>query len=330
MAKSKSAIGLGKGLDALLPSEVLDKAAGGLDALAPDDGASVGITALIDIENISPNRLQPREDFDAEALEELKNSIKEKGVIQPITVRRVEEGYEIIAGERRFRACKANGFTSIPAYIINVDTDAEMLELALIENVQREHLNPVEVARGYQRLISECQLTQEEVAQKVGKDRSTVTNFLRLLKLGAPILNLLRDGKLSMGHARAMIGIADLAAQEAISQRIIKDELNVRKTEELVKLVESGRPVDSALDGSSGKRAPKPKSKQADNARAATNPELSNTLREIESQLRQLFGTQVRVKVKSEGGAIEIEYYSTDDLERLLDLFAIIERNEFS
>ena len=171
-------LGLGKGLGALIPKDAPSPEV--IATLPVDDGSIIGATAKIDITKVRPNRFQPRQDFDVEALAELSRSIKEKGVIQPITVRRVANGYELVAGERRVRASIEAGLTLIPAYILDVNTDADMLELALIENVQRENLNPIEVALGYQRLIEECNLMQEEVAVKVGKDRSTVTNFLRL------------------------------------------------------------------------------------------------------------------------------------------------------
>ncbi len=327
MAKrSKSAIGLGKGLDALLPSNVLKDPGGALNKPAADDGESVGVIALIELDRVRPNPLQPRIDFEPGALEDLKNSIKEKGVIQPITVRRVDDGYEIIAGERRFRACKENNFDTIPAYILDVGSDAEMLELAIIENVQREHLNPVEVAKGYQRLIEECGLTQEEVAQKVGKERSTVTNFLRLLKLDEEILNGLREKLLSMGQARTLLGVSDLATQAEVYRRVLADGLSVRKTEELVRLVESGKPVDVSLDDKKDKAPAPPKPA----ATEPVDPELDNTLKDIESNLRQLLATQVRVKPKSKGGgSIEIDYYSPEQLESLLDLFAKIESDDY-
>ena len=169
-----------------------------------DDQGGSGVLAGIEIDRIRPNPFQPRTDFDQSAIEELSRSILEKGLIQPITVRRLGEEYQLVSGERRLRAVQRAGLARIPAFIIEVKTDAEMLELALVENIQREELNPVEIAHAYQRLIEECQLTQEEVGQKVGKDRSTVTNFLRLLKLPERVKDGLRKGQLTMGHARAL------------------------------------------------------------------------------------------------------------------------------
>ncbi|HRI31439.1 MAG TPA: ParB/RepB/Spo0J family partition protein [Candidatus Kapabacteria bacterium] len=236
----KSAFPLGKGLGALIPTASLESTVSN-DTLQTDDGKSVGVTAFIDITKIRPNRFQPRLDFDPKALEDLTNSIKVRGVIQPITVRRTESGYELVSGERRVRASIEAGLTKIPAYIMDVDTDAQMLELAIIENVQRENLNPIEVSLGYQRLIEECNLTQEDVAEKIGKDRSTVANFLRLLRLPQQIQDCLRDRKISMGHARAMLAITSNDKQLYVLDTVISKDLSVRKTEQLVKDVELGR-----------------------------------------------------------------------------------------
>lgn len=342
MAKMKNA--LGKGLGALIPSQVAAKPLGVSDVIEQDDGRSVGIIALIDITQIRPNPLQPREDFDPQALDDLKKSIKEKGVIQPITVRRAEYGYEIIAGERRVRASMELGSVKIPAYILDVATDAEMLELALIENVQREHLNPVEIALGYQRLIDECNLTQEEVSQKVGKDRTTVTNFLRLLRLPYDIQQALRQKKISMGHARAMLALPDEDEQMAVFHRVTAEDLSVRRTEELIKKVVSGMPVNIPL---ANVKAQQPESRYTgaptaimpervdthvpESLAAANDTQFTSTLDEIESRLQQLLATQVHLRVKKEGsGSLEIKFFSPEELERLLDLFAIIERSEYN
>jgi ParB/RepB/Spo0J family partition protein len=174
----------------------------------------------------------------------LKRSIKEKGVIQPITVRRSEEGYEIIAGERRVRASKELGLETVPAYILDIDSDGEMLELALIENVQRENLNPVEIALGYHRLMEECGLTQEQVSVKVGKDRSTVANFLRLLRLPDTVQKLLRYKKITVGHARSFLALNTEDLMEEVAERVMEENLSVRQTEKLIKLIEKGEQVD--------------------------------------------------------------------------------------
>ncbi len=348
MAKMKNA--LGKGLGALIPSQVAVRSTASSEtSVSHDDGQSVGVIALIDITRIRPNPLQPREDFDPQALDDLKKSIKEKGVIQPITVRRTEYGYEIIAGERRVRASMEIGMAAIPAYILDITTDAEMLELALIENVQREHLNPVEIALGYQRLIEECRLTQEEVSQKVGKDRTTVTNFLRLLRLPREIQYALRQKRISMGHARAMLAITDAETQVDVFRRVVQDDLSVRRTEELVKLVAGGRPADVPLGPK--KNAPSPFAPVPEPAEPRTetkfyadsampvpelpevedDPRVVSTLDEIENRLRQLLATQVHLRMKKEGsGSLEIRFFSPEELERLLDLFAIIERSEYA
>ncbi len=315
MKKSKP-IGLGKGLGALIPREPprIERP----DALVVDDGTITGATALIEITKVRPNRYQPRQDFDTEALEELTKSIKEKGVIQPITVRRTKDGYELIAGERRVRASIEAGLTLIPAYILDVEHDIDMLELALIENVQRENLNPIEVALGYQRLIEECHLTQEEVAAKVGKDRTTVTNFLRLLKLTEPVQEALRAKKITMGHARALLAIADPQLQVRVLEDVVAKDLSVRATETLVRDVELGK-----VRYGNGKQLARHIDSQRD------KPNINPPLNEVERQLRALLATNVRVKAKSSTGAgtIEIDFYSVEDLERLVDLFLIIERS---
>ncbi len=310
--------GLGRGLGALLSPTMTPERR---DSLPIDDGSTVGAICNIDISRVTPNRFQPRVDFDTTALEELKKSIQEKGVIQPITVRRYRDGFELISGERRVRASMAAGLEEIPAYILDVDSDREMLELALIENVQRENLNPIEVALGYQRLIKECDLTQEQVAKRVGKDRSTVTNLLRLLRLPEEIRSSLRAGEISMGHARSLLTIQDDVDRIDLWE-IVRDEgLSVRRTEALVKETAAGnkpqRKKAAPTNGSGAK------------GKASENPEVDLTIAEISSRLRQVLGTQVKIKSGDKGtGQIAIDFYSLEDLERLLDLFAVIERNE--
>jgi ParB family chromosome partitioning protein len=290
---------LGRGLNALIPKGPRLEVSVKEGSVGRDTG-EIGIIASVDISRIKPNPFQPRMDFDAGALEDLTKSIKEKGVIQPITVRRTEEGYQLISGERRLRAAQAARLKQIPAYIIEVRTDEEMLELALIENIQREHLNPIEVAQAYQRLIAECHLTQEDVAQRVGKERSTVTNFLRLLKLPSKIQDGLRKEKITMGHARALVNLPNERQQIRLFERIVDNGLSVRKVEDIVR---------GALQG--GKKSPKP-AKQGSPADVA----------EVEERLRRALGTRVKVHPKAGGkGEIVVEYYSLDDLDRLLDLF---------
>ena len=232
--------GLGRGLGALLNPTLTPERR---DSLPTDDGHTVGAICNIDLARVTPNRFQPRVDFNKDALEELQKSIQEKGVIQPITVRRYRDGFELISGERRVRASMAAGLDEIPAYILDVDSDREMLELALIENVQRENLNPIEVALGYQRLIKECDLTQEQVAKRVGKDRSTVTNLLRLLRLPDPIRDSLRAGDISMGHARSLLTIQEDEEKIDLWEVVLAEGLSVRRTEALVKeAVKGNRP----------------------------------------------------------------------------------------
>lgn len=306
--------GLGRGLGALLSPTLTPERREGLPE---DDGYTTGAICTIDISRVTPNRYQPRVDFDRAALEELKKSIQEKGVIQPITVRRYGDGFELISGERRVRASMAAGLADIPAYILDVESDREMLELALIENVQRENLNPIEIALGYQRLIKECDLTQEQVANRVGKDRSTVTNLLRLLRLPDQIRNSLRAGEISMGHARALLTIQDEEKQIGLWETVRDEGLSVRKTEALVKGVANGASVPRSA----------PKKKKA-NGSASSTGEVDLTIAEISSRLQHVLGTQVKVRANDNGsGAIAIDFYSLEDLERLLELFAVIERN---
>ncbi len=303
--------GLGRGLDALInPNFTKDSdepISVSASEIKSDDGKSADLLAKIDIKKIKPNPFQPRVEFEPKALEELKSSILTNGLIQPVTVRRKDGHYELISGERRFRACTEIGYHEIPAYIINVETDEAMLALSLIENIQREKLNPVEIAHAYKRLIDECSLTQEEVAAKVGKDRTTVTNTLRLLKLPKEVQDLIIEGSLSQGHARAIINIDNEKMQIELAKKIKKEQLSVRKVEQIVKGI---------LTAKEKIRKPaKPSGTERDGL----------AYRDIESQLRGVFGTKVLCKQKKDGsGDISIEFYSTEELERLLELFDII------
>src|SRR6201995_1714330 len=231
---------LGKGLSALLNDSV-NVLPNKNEAISGSEINPMGSVNEIKISEIEVNPFQPRTDFDQEALAELSDSIKLQGLIQPITVRRVNaHKYQLISGERRFRASKLAGLTQIPAYVRTAN-DQQMLEMALIENIQRENLNAIEVALSFQRMIDECSLKQEELGERVSKNRSTVTNYLRLLKLPPAIQSSIRDGQISMGHARALINIDDPAKQLFIHQHIIKDGLSVRKVEELAREVNSHR-----------------------------------------------------------------------------------------
>ncbi|MDE3058998.1 MAG: ParB/RepB/Spo0J family partition protein [Bacteroidota bacterium] len=298
-SRSKSV--LGKGLSALIPRTNVSEEAVAAVSL-PQGTGDDNVIVAIEVSKIRPNPFQPRTDFDAQTLDELKRSIVEKGVIQPITVRRtLDRNYELISGERRVRASQEAGLKTIPAYIIRVESDAEMLELALIENLQREHLNPIEVAQSYKRLIEECRLTQEEVAQKIGKDRSTVTNFLRLLKLPEKIQHALRKDEITMGHARALITLPDEKTQMRVFAKIVKNGLSVRKVEEAVKVFGEAQKKKKVVSFSS--------------------PRVESGIQSIESRLRHALGTKVSIRHKSSGaGEIVIEYYNADDLERLREL----------
>jgi len=299
---------LGRGLDALIPRAVTKEISIDSKEIRFDDGQSVGVIAKIEIAKIKPNPYQPRETFDRTALEELKQSIIEKGVIQPITVRRLPGGmYELISGERRVRASTEAGLTHIPAYIIEVESEKELLELSLIENIQREKLNPIEIAKAYQRLIEELGYTQEEIAKKIGKDRTTVANFIRLLKLPEQIQESLKRGEITMGHARALINLPSRKLQVEIWNKIVKQSWSVRKVEKIVRDLSKGKIAEE--------KTTKKKTAQSE-------------FRDIESKLKRIFGTQVKIKQTGNGrGEIVIEFYSDDEFERLLELFELIEKN---
>jgi ParB family chromosome partitioning protein len=299
---------LGRGLDALIPRAVTKEISIDSKEIRFDDGQSVGVIAKIEIAKIKPNPYQPRETFDRTALEELKQSIIEKGIIQPITVRRLPGGmYELISGERRVRASTEAGLTHIPAYIIEVESEKELLELSLIENIQREKLNPIEIAKAYQRLIEELGYTQEEIAKKIGKDRTTVANFIRLLKLPEQIQESLKRGEITMGHARALINLPSRKLQVEIWNKIVKQGWSVRKVEKIVRDLSKGKIAEE--------KTTKKKTAQSE-------------FRDIESKLKRIFGTQVKIKQTGNGrGEIVIEFYSDDEFERLLELFELIEKN---
>jgi ParB family chromosome partitioning protein len=309
MSKVKSV--LGKGLEALIPS-IADEHPRKEPTVPVGSSGVVAEAAVqeIPVALINPNPYQPREEFDAGALEELTNSIIEHGIIQPVTVRRAGEGFELIAGERRLRAAKAAGLAAIPAFIREVTSDEELLELALIENVQREHLNPMEVAAGYQRLIDDCHLTQDDVARKVSKDRTTVTNLLRLLKLPGEIQDSVRRGEISPGHGRALVNIASRDLQLAVWRQVVSASLSVRRTEALARRAISGTfaPAKRKLR----KRTQSP----------ATSPAFTA----VASRLRSILATQVHVRDGEDGkGEIVIEFYSGEELERLLEMFESLE-----
>lgn len=250
----------------------------------------------LEIEKIKPNPYQPREKYDPEKLTELSNSIKEKGLIQPVVVRKTESGFELVVGERRLKAAKSLGLKLIPALIKENLNKSGMLELSLVENVQREDLNPIETAKAYQRLLKELGLSQNEISQRIGKERSSVSNTLRLLNLPAEIQELLLNNKLSEGHGRAILAVNDPNKQLLLARRIIKENLSVREIESIV-YPEKG------------------KKKREKRLRV-----ISPRLQEIEDKLKEFFGTSVRLVQRKKRGRIEIEFYSEDDLNRLLEI----------
>jgi ParB family chromosome partitioning protein len=284
MAKHKTELGLGRGLNALL---------GDPDLQAPGEGS-----VSLPISQVEPGMNQPRKRFDPEALADLTESIRLHGIIQPLTVRRLSSGYyQIIAGERRWRAAKAAGLDEVPAVIIEAD-DRKVMELGLIENLQREDLNPAEEARGFQVLMEEYGLTQEQVAQRMGKSRPAVANTLRLLALPDDLMALVEEGQLSAGHARAILGAPTPALQRQAAKKVIEGQLSVRQTELLVKALQ---------------KQPEDKPKEA-------GPDLSLYLGELEKDLSGRFGRKVKIAHRGKKGKIELEYYDSQDLEGLLSL----------
>ena len=296
MAKATKKQALGRGLSALLSDSAQD-----INSIKDKDADKlIGNILEIELEAISVNPFQPRTNFNEEALRELAGSIRELGVIQPITVRKMEGNqFQLVSGERRFRASKLIGLKTIPAYV-RIANDQEMLEMALVENIQRKDLDPIEVALSYRQLIEEVKLTQEQLSIRVGKNRSTVTNFLRLLKLDPIIQTGIRDGFLSMGHGRALINIPDTDLQLQVYQKIIKDKLSVRQTEQLVKNVKSGKPLDPA---------PAPKK------------ELPDFVKNGMQEMSKYLGHKIEVKVSGkEKGKILIPFHSEEDFNRIRKL----------
>jgi ParB family transcriptional regulator, chromosome partitioning protein len=303
MSKKKA---LGRGLSALLKDNdderlEVDIPSGNVSTAAPSS-PSGGIHE-IPVESIEVNPFQPRSHFDQESLKELAESIKVHGIIQPITVRRLATNqYQLISGERRFQASKLSGLQKIPAYIRSAD-DQQMLEMALIENIQRENLNAIEIALSYQRLISECNLKQEELGERVGKNRATVTNYLRLLKLPPDIQIAVRDNKISMGHARAIINVESADQQLYIFKKTVADDLSVRKVEELVR--EAGH------------------KKEDDRETAATAAPVPKEITQLQSTLSSHFGTRVVIRSDGKKGEIKIPFLSVEDLNRILDILKV-------
>jgi ParB family chromosome partitioning protein len=293
MAKATKKQALGRGLSALLKETSADINS------ASDKNAEklVGSIVEIELKDIEVNPFQPRTYFDETALNELANSIKELGVIQPITVRKLEgTKFQLVSGERRFRASKLVGNITVPAYI-RLANDQEMLEMALVENIQRKNLDPIEVALSYQRLIDEIQLTQEQLSVRVGKKRSTVTNFLRLLKLDPIIQTGMRDGFISMGHGRALISIDTSENQLNIYTKVVKDKLSVRQTEELVKNLKEG------------------------NISVKKKAQVPSFVKDSISDLNTFFGHKVAISVNAKGkGKMSIPFSSEEDFNRIKNL----------
>ena len=294
--------GLGKGLDSLIPNktEKTVKTENKPEQKNEESQNSSG-EILVKINQVEPNREQPRKEFDEDSLMELADSIKQFGILQPLVVQKRKDYYEIIAGERRWRAAKIAGIKEVPI-IIRDYTDQEIVEISLIENIQRENLNPIEEAMAYKRLLEEFHLKQDEVAERVSKSRTAVTNSMRLLKLSPRVQQMIVDDMISTGHARALLAIDDEEQQYQLANRIFDEKLSVRETEKLVKALKN----------------PKKEVKKQ-------KPEHTFVYDNIEEQMKNIIGTKVSVNPKANGkGKIEIEYYSEEELERIYDLIMTI------
>ena len=293
--------GLGKGLDSLITDKVNTKPVASKNNPTPKSEHAAD-AIMMNITKVEPNREQPRKKFDEDALLELSESIKQYGVLQPLLVSDKKDYYEIIAGERRWRAAKMAGLKEIPV-LVKEFTDQEMVEISLIENIQREDLNPVEEAEAYKRLIDEFHLKQDEIAERVSKSRTAITNVLRLLKLDNRVQQMMVDEMISAGHARAILGIADYEKQYSVAMKVFDEKLSVRETEKLVKVITN---------------PPKKREVSTDSAEEAIYESL-------EEKMKNITGTRVFIhRKKNNKGKIEIEYYSRDDLDRIIELFESI------
>lgn len=302
MAAKKN--GLGKGLDTLIQPKIKT------DTPKTDTSKEqIGDATMIDINKVEPNRDQPRKKFDEDALVELSESLKQFGVLQPLLVQEREGYYEIIAGERRWRAAKMAGIKEVPV-IVKKLTEQEILEISLIENIQREDLNPIEEALTYKRLLTEFNLKQDELAERVSKSRTAVTNALRLLKLNEKVQQMIIDEMLTTGHARAILGIEDPEKQYSIAQKVFDEKLSVRDTEKLIKNIQNEK---------------KPVREQKD----VIDPQMDAVYKDLETQMKEILGTKVIINYKnSEKGKLEIEYYSKDELDRIIDLIRTVQHSE--
>ena len=294
--------GLGKGLDSLIPNKTEKTVkTKNKPELKNEESQNSSGEILVKINQVEPNREQPRKEFDEDSLMELADSIKQFGILQPLLVQKRKDYYEIIAGERRWRAAKIAGIKEVPI-IIRDYTDQEIVEISLIENIQRENLNPIEEAMAYKRLLEEFHLKQDEVAERVSKSRTAVTNSMRLLKLSPRVQQMIVDDMISTGHARALLAIDDEEQQYQLANRIFDEKLSVRETEKLVKALKN----------------PKKEVKKQ-------KPEHTFVYDNIEEQMKNIIGTKVSVNPKANGkGKIEIEYYSEEELERIYDLIMTI------
>lgn len=298
--------GLGKGLDSLIPNKKNDISDSKVEKKQEkENDLPKSGEIMVRINEVEPNRDQPRKDFDEDALMELADSIRQFGILQPLLVQKKKNYYEIIAGERRWRAAKLAGIKEVPI-IVKDYTDQEIVEISLIENIQRENLNPIEEAMAFKRLLQEFQLKQDEVAERVSKSRTAVTNSMRLLKLSPRVQQMIIDDMISTGHARALLAIDDEEQQFILANKIFDEKLSVRETEKLVKALKNPK-----------KEVKKEKS------------EHTFIYENIEEQIKNIMGTKVSVNQKANGkGKIEIEYYSEEELERIYDLLMTIPRGE--
>ena len=303
-----AARGLGKGLDSLIPNAVGESKSNKADIenkeLKKDNAVP---DTLVKITMVEPNREQPRKNFDEDALMELADSIKQFGLLQPILVQDRKDYYEIIAGERRWRAAKLAGLKEVPVIIKNL-SEQEIVEISLIENIQRENLNPIEEAQAFKRLLNEFHLKQDELAERISKSRTSVTNAMRLLKLDQRVQQMVIDDLITTGHARALLGITDSEKQYITAQQIFDENLSVRETEKLIKKLQNDK-VEQSVN------------KEEDS--------LAVFYEDMEQKLKSIMGTKVLIHKKSkEKGKIEIEYYSSDELERIMELFQSIHQIE--
>lgn len=295
--------GLGKGLDSLIADKVGNGTAPVAEAVKEKKAEPDKDIIFVKIAKVEPNREQPRKNFDEDALLELSESLKQYGILQPLLVQDKKEYYEIIAGERRWRAAKLAGIKEVPVIIKNL-TEQEIVEISLIENIQRENLNPIEEALAYKRLLNEFNLKQDEVAERVSKSRTAVTNSMRLLKLDERVQQMVIDDMISTGHARALLAIPDNEKQFTMAQQIFDEKLSVRETEKLVKKLQK---------------------EKKEVARPVPDDSMSVFYEDMEQKLKAIIGTKVAIHQKdNQKGKIEIDYYSTDELERIMELFQSI------